>query len=32
MRGMLFGSIPTFDEIMEGLAALERSINQARVK
>lgn len=30
MQGMLFGSVPTFDEIMAGLSALERSINQPK--
>lgn len=27
MQAMLFGAVPTFDEIMQGLAALEKSIN-----
>jgi len=30
MRGMLFGAVPTFDEITAGLAALERSINELK--
>jgi len=30
MQGMLFGAVPTFDEIMAGLAALERTINELK--
>lgn len=30
MRTMLFGVVPTFDEIMAGLAALEKSINELK--
>lgn len=28
MRSMLYGDIPTFDEILSGIAALEKEINQ----
>jgi len=31
MQAMLFGTIPTFDEIMAGLAELEHAINTAKV-
>lgn len=30
MQGMLFGAVPTFDEIMTGIAALEKSINSPK--
>jgi len=30
MRTMLFGAVPTFDEIISGLAALEKSINELK--
>ncbi len=30
MRAMLFGAIPTFDEITKGLATLEKSINELK--
>ena len=31
MQVMLFGQIPSFDEIMKELAALEKAINELRV-
>jgi hypothetical protein len=30
MQGMLFGTVPTFDEIIAGVAALEKAINELR--
>lgn len=30
MQGMLFGTVPTFDEILQGLAGLERTINEVK--
>jgi len=30
MRTMLFGAVPTFDEIISGLAALEKSTNELK--
>jgi hypothetical protein len=30
MRTMLFGAVPTFDEITKGLATLEKSINDLK--
>ena len=30
MRAMLFGAVPTFDEITKGLATLEKSINELK--
>jgi hypothetical protein len=31
MRTMLFGAVSTFDEIISGLAALEKSINKLKI-
>jgi hypothetical protein len=31
MRAMLFGQVPTFEEIVEELVALEKQVNQGRV-
>jgi len=29
---MLFGAVPRFDEIMAGLAALERTVNEPKAE
>jgi hypothetical protein len=32
MRGILFGAVPGFDQIMAGLAALERTVNEPKAE